>query len=66
MKCTLTTSTGTGRQQPGAATQIHLINSSSASVTTSIKADALVACWTGADQKKEMPRRKDISNDLRE
>jgi len=40
---------------------------SSANVITSIKADVLAVCWSGAFKcVLTMPRRKDISNDLRE
>ncbi len=54
-----------------------LINWSSASVSTSIKANVLAICWSGDLQVcvnlfftvygvNTMPKRKDISNDLRE
>ena len=35
-------------KQPGAADQRHLMNLSSLSVSTSIKAEVLAVCWSGA------------------
>ena len=52
---------------PRAANQMHLINLSSASVSTSKSAEVLAVCWSGAFRcVNTMLRSKKIDDDLRD